>query len=219
MGPADVVTRRHVRIAAPVRVYDLDAMPPEALSTKNVSLGGFFLLTRRRRAVGSTMELAIEHREQKATVHGRVTHLQADGIGIAFVDATDAFLQFVQTIIDDLLAGGARVDDRRSASRSFVTLQVVWRQEGIEYQGRLRNLSAGGALIECENCPDMQSEIFVYLPGYTYALSSPRPSEARGCAARVLHRVSYGFGVQFLAPSAEFRMAIEALLREARAGK
>jgi hypothetical protein len=166
--------------------------------------------------VGSSIELMLEHRQGSATVRGRVTHLQADGVGVAFSDPPETFLGFVRGVIDDLLTGAAEVQDRRAEPRTSIEVQVVWSQTSAEHRGRLRNITSQGALIECDRCPEIESEVFVYLPGYAYDVASPRPSEARGCAARVMHRLRYGFGVQFVEPSAEFLMAIDGVIRAAR---
>ncbi len=216
MSPPSASLRRHPRVAGPLRAYDMSESPPEPMLTRNVGLGGAFLVTARRRPVGSPIELLLEHRGATASVAGRVTHFQADGVGVAFSDPSEAFLAFVQRAIDDLLAGGAPTVDRRAEERSPVHAQVVWSQTGAEHRGRLRNLGRQGALIECDRPPDLGSEVLVYLPGYTYALKSSRPSEARGCTARVVHREASGFGVQFVAPSAEFRMAVARVLEDAR---
>jgi hypothetical protein len=209
------VTRLHPRITAPVKVYDLDCKPPEEMYSKNIGLGGLFMLTRHRKAVGSPLELLIEHGTTKASVRGRVTHLRADGVGIAFVDPSHDFLEFVQTIIDDLL--GLRLHgERRQDLRSPVDIRVVWSHNGVQQESRLLNLSPTGGLVECNNGPSVGSELFVFLPGYTYAFGSTRPIEARGCAARVMHITATSFGVQFVEPSAEFRMAIEDFVHATR---
>jgi hypothetical protein len=210
--------RRYPRIAGPIRVYDVAAKPAESFVTRNISLGGLFVLSEKRPPVGSSKELLIEHRKRTATVCCRVTHLQADGFGAAFVAPTNELLEFVRSIIDELLAGGAdSVKERRREPRSPADAQVVWNQTDSSHPGRLRNISGSGALIESADCPELHTDVLVYLPGYTYDATSPHPSEARGCIARVMHKVSYGFGVQFVEPSAEFRMALGALMRETRA--
>ena len=214
--PTSASHRRHTRIAAPLRAYDMSGSPPEAMLTRNIGLGGAFLLTARRRPVGSRIELLLEHRGATASVAGRVTHFQADGVGVAFSDPSEAFLAFVQRAVDDLIAGGAPTVDRRAEERSPVHAQVVWTGSGVEHRGRLENLTRKGALIECDRSPELGSEVLVYLPGYTYAPKSSRPSEARGCTARVVHREASGFGVQFVAPSAEFQMAVDRVLEDAR---
>lgn len=216
MSPGSAKERRYVRIAAPLRVYDVDKSPPEPFVTRNISLGGLFLLSPHRRAVGSTIELLLEHRDQTAATQGRVTHLQADGFGVTFVDPPEAFLRFVRSTIDDLLRGGSIPDDRRGDDRAPVGMQVVWSQVQQEHRGQLRNLSHQGAYIMCPQPPVQEAEVYVYLPGFVYDVGSERPSEARGCSAKVVHRTAEGFGVEFERPSAEFRMAIDDVIKSGR---
>lgn len=216
MSSVPAKERRHVRIAAPLRVFDVAKSPPELFVTRNISLGGLFLVSKSRRAVGSTVELLLEHRDYTAAVHGRVTHLQSDGFGISFMDPSDAFLRFVRASIDDLLRGGSPLEDRRGDERAPVGMQVVWSQVQQEHRGQLNNLSHQGAFILCPEPPVLAAEVFVYLPGFVYDVGSPRPSEARGCAAKVVHRTPEGFGVVFESPSAEFRMAVDGVLKAVR---
>jgi len=159
----------------------------------------------------------MEHGDQTANVRCRVTHLQADGFGVAFVEASNEFLDFVQAIIDDLL--GTKVHgERRKELRAPVDAALVWSQDGAQHDGRIINLSGTGALVEGSPCPAPESEIFIFLPGYTYAFTSTRPSEARGCSALVMHVTATTFGAQFINPSAEFRMAIDNVLRATHLG-
>ena len=213
--------RKHVRVAAPLRLLDLTLSPPEAMLTKNLSLGGAFLLTQRRPPIGSAMQLLLEQGGRKATLAARVTHFQADGIGVAFVEPEPEVLELVQAIIEELIAGGARVSERRSERRTTTDVQLVWVGAAAPHRGRLTNLSATGALIECDDSPRVGADVFLYLPGYTYSSMAGergQPSEARGCAARIVHRNARGFGVEFVEASAEFRMAVETALRSPSAG-
>jgi hypothetical protein len=208
--------RRYVRIAAPLRVFDVERRPPESFVTRNISLGGLFLMSDSRRAVASTIELLLEHRELTAAARGRVTHLQSDGFGVTFMDPSEALLRFVRVTIDDLLRGGSLPEDRRGDSRALVGMQVVWSQVHQEHRGRLSNLSHEGAYILCPEPPALETEVFVYLPGFVYDVGSAWPSEARGCPAKVVHRRDDGFGVAFDRPSAEFRMAIDGVIEAVR---
>jgi hypothetical protein len=58
--------------------------------TKNLSMGGLFLLADKRWPVGSQIALAIVHGDMRLEFAARVTHLQRDGVGLCFIDPSDA---------------------------------------------------------------------------------------------------------------------------------
>jgi len=150
-------------------------------------------------------------------VNGRVTHLQADGVGVSFVEPSQDFLEFIEKVIGELL-GSHLHGERRQDLRLPVDIRIVWTQNGVQQESRFINLSLTGGLVECSECPSEDSELFVFLPGYTYAFGDARPSEARGCAARVVHTMGNKFGIQFIDPSAEFRMAVGDFVCSTRLG-
>ncbi|MBN1960562.1 MAG: PilZ domain-containing protein [Deltaproteobacteria bacterium] len=206
------VTRQHPRITAPVKIFDLSTTPPSKMYSKNIGLGGLMLQTNHRKPVGSLFDIVIEHKGMRSEVRCRVTHLQADGFGVSFVEPTINFIEFLQKIVDDLL-GWRILGERRQNMRLPIDARIVWTYNGVQQENRLINLSHNGGLVESSQCPPLNSEIFVYLPGYTYATSNIHPSEARGCIAQVMHTAYDRFGVQFINPSAEFRMAVEEFVR------
>jgi hypothetical protein len=202
------------RFEAPLRVFDVDASPPAPYFTRNVSLGGLFLEGAEDREVGSAIELLIEHQEKTARIRGRVTHLASDGFGVAFSDPPERYEAFMRGVIEALLSGGSA--DRRTEGRRDVDLQAFWTQRGDGYRGNLRDLSASGALVDADWSPELFSVVFLYLPTPEEAASGVPPSEAIGCAARVVHHHPEGFGVQFIDPSRDFRHAVEAAVQRAR---
>src|SRR4051812_7199193 len=58
----------------------------EIYYTKNLSLGGLFLYTPKRWAVGSTHQLDVRFDERSHFAQARVTHVQADGVGLSFIE-------------------------------------------------------------------------------------------------------------------------------------
>ncbi len=185
------------------------------MSTKNISLGGLFLLDVGRRAVGSMFEVGLEYGGESHRALCRVTHLQQDGIGVAFVEPEDDLRLFLQRAIDGVLSNTDGLSRRRQ-ERQSTDLSVGWREGTVERRGKLENLSQGGAFIATKDGPEPGAELIVYLPGYTYAVGSGQPSEARGCVAMVVHKDRRGIGVRFANPSAEFRMAVEGVMRRDR---
>ena len=185
----------------PVLVQVAGALPAPA---RNLSLGGVFVVTEQRWAVGATEPMIIEYAGQRQHSPGRVTHIQPDGVGLAFAAPGDAFLAWIRDIIDQLLAAG----DQPQPERKRVSDPVVWSQAGASHTSRLRDLSPGGAFVAASAPPPVGSEVVLYLPGYTYSQGTPKPSELRGCTCRVVRTGDQGFACSFVDASAEFRMSV-----------
>jgi len=67
--------------------------------TRNVSLGGVFLETRKRPDVGELVDLRFVWGEETFVGRARVIHLANDGIGVEFVDPEADFEKALREIL------------------------------------------------------------------------------------------------------------------------
>ncbi|MEO1483047.1 MAG: PilZ domain-containing protein [Myxococcota bacterium] len=198
------------RIPVSIPVVTADG-GPKAL-TKNLSLGGLYLITRKRYEVGSHVELTLNYAGVELGVTGRVTHLQADGCGFAFVNASVALRNMIRELIDALLDQRPVVDDDTNP-RFAVEHKISWsRGDATRHNASIRQLSLAGAYLSSTTGAKKGETLFVYFPGFTATDDGSRASEVRGTQSVVVHQDAEGFGVRFVSPSAEFRMAVERLM-------
>jgi len=206
--------RGHLRISAALKVVvqTPGELEPEPYMTKDLGLGGIFVLAKTGWPIGSEMLLKIVHGLLEVEVRGRVVRHEAAGVGFAFVDPSPAAQSVIEEIIVDLVAVGADLDERRGEPRHRTEITVTWRYDGVDQTSRLLNLSFKGAFIRISNPPPAVGTIcFLYLPAL---VGEGQPAlEVRGCEVRVMHIAVDGFGVQFQRPSDEFRSAISSLVR------
>ncbi len=200
------------RVSAALKVTVAGAAG-EPCVTRNISLGGVFLLVKQRWPEGTVLKLELRDRFHSVSLFARAVRHERDGVAFAFVEVSEAQRQRLHLLIDGLLADGAWYDDRRRSVRTALTGPVVWRYGDREFQAELRDLSDGGALIGTTQPPELGAQILLYLP----ALGDDAAAEAGvlGCQALVAHRTPEGFGVTFLFPSPEFSTTVERLVRSA----
>lgn len=177
--------------------------------TKNISMGGLFLITKTRFEVGTDVELVLNIAGMDLAVVARVTHQQADGAGFSFIDPSPLLREIVREQIDAILSQHLTDDtDPGYVMRHSVT----WSRDG---SGRehadLRDLSVSGAYLESRADVRVGDTIYVYVPGFI-ATDGDKASEVRGGEAEVVHVGDDGFRVRFRRASAEFRMAVERML-------
>jgi hypothetical protein len=187
--------------------------------TKNLSMGGLFLLSDKRWAVGSVIELALSHGTTRLEFKARITHLQRDGVGLCFIDPSDDVREALRKIIASQIPQN-RSGGLASALKNAVGLasaagtRIAWSDGESRFESAARDLDARSAFFEFDAPPAVGSTIIVYLPATTQNDDEEIEHELRGCTAEVVGHSEGGFAVKFLTPSAEFRMAIERLLRE-----
>lgn len=204
--------KRQFRVAARLPVVDAIEGEKRACYTKNLSLGGLFLLTDKRWPIGSTVSLSVNHEDARFDVDARVTHLQADGVGFSFVDASTTLREMLRQVIDKTISRPSDESDE-SVNRVAIQSRVVWAQDEQRYEADLRNIGQEGAFLETVVPPQLEGTVFVYLPAFGPAVTDNVPQELRGCMATVSRRDADGFAVRFVNPSAEFRMAVAELSR------
>lgn len=196
----------------PVRIPVVIADGGDPAQTKNLSIGGLYLITRRRYPVGEHVELRLEYDAVQLRVTGRVTHQQADGCGFSFVNPEHETREAIRALIDNLLAQ-APIEGDDTNPRIALRKRVSWSYEDNQrHEASLRQLARAGAYLFSEHPAKKGASIFVYFPGFTTTDDPGRASEVRGSEASVTHVDSAGFGVRFVRPSAEFQMAVERLI-------
>ncbi len=200
-----------VRIIRDALRVAVDGSAPRV--AKNVSIGGVFVLSNRKRPIGDPAELTLHFRDQDLTTRARVTHCRIDGIGFAFVSPPAATLESIAAAIDDLLTDGASLGDRRRSTRVPVGAAIAFSDGKDRTRARLRDLSATGAYVITAEPPAIGTKVYMYLPGYTFAGGARRRSEVRGCLSDVVRHGRNGFGCRFRDPTAEFLMAVDELMK------
>ncbi len=177
--------------------------------TKNISMGGLFLITTKRFEVGTDVELVLEIAGVDLAVTARVTHQQADGAGFSFVDPSPLLREIVREQIDAILHQQASDD---TDPHFVIQHAVTWSRDGTGRElSDVRDLSLAGAFFDSDVPVRVGETVYVYVPGFI-ATDENKASEVRGVEAEVVRVEEDGFGVKFLGASAEFRMAIERMM-------
>ncbi|MEM6730504.1 MAG: PilZ domain-containing protein [Myxococcota bacterium] len=203
---------RRLNVAMQVQIVDGDAH--ESFLTKNISVGGVFVITTHRYPIGAYLSLRIDYKGVEMLTGARVTHIQRDGVGVRFWNPSDDLLHAVKRVIDDLLASGGHTDERRREPRELIEdTPILWRTEGVERRASLVDLSLSGARIADTEPPGEEQKILVLLP--TPAAEQDAISvELVGSDAIVRRSMGESFGIEFDGPSAEFRLAVAKLLQQ-----
>ena len=215
----DALSRAQIR---PVRQFRAATRLPvviagsETYYTKNLSLGGLFLLTPKRWPVGATTQIDVRFDDQSHFAQARVTHVQADGVGLTFIQPDSKLRDALRGVLDahiDPVERAAFGSLKRTMFRQLTErLRVGWSVDGMNYEATLSELSPEGMFLECDSVPSYDVNIYVHIPVVTLDRAQLLATEVRGCEARVVFRDSEKFGAKFTSPSAEFRMAVKALL-------
>ncbi len=186
--------------------------------TKNLSMGGLFLLTEKRWAVGSEVNLTITFGRARLPILARVTHLQRDGVGMCFTEPSDAVREALRLLIASQIP--VSTPSRLEASSRAIgvgagpSVVLAWSDGKLRHEATVRGLSMQGGFFETPDRPVIGSSIMVYIPSKIETEDASIEHELRGCSAEVTTHSLEGFDARFTVPSAEFRMALERLLRE-----
>ncbi len=182
--------------------------------TKNLSAGGLFLITPKRYAVGSFVALSLDYKGMVIETGGRVTHIQRDGVGVRFRNPTEEMEAAIGRVIADLLATGHSQDDRRREPRQIVReTPILFRRGELEHRGELLDLSQSGARVQASKLPK-EGETLLLLMSTPSIDRRRKDVDLVGSDAIVRRVLEDGFGVEFDAPSAEFRLAVARLLEQ-----
>lgn len=207
---------RRINVALRVSIRDEDGH----YLTKNLSAGGLFLITPRRFPVGSFVALSLDYKGLVIETGARVTHIQRDGVGVRFWNPTPEMEEAIAKVIADLLASGYSPDDRRREPRTALSgAPVLFRRGELEHRAELVDLSLSGAKIRAAKIPKEGETVLVLMP--TPGVDRRRVGvDLVGADAIVRRALDDAFGVEFDAPSAEFRLAVARLLEaRGRAGR
>lgn len=185
--------------------------------TKNLSMGGLFLVTEKRWPVGSEIGLTITFGRARLPLTARVTHLQRDGVGMCFVEPSDS----VREALRQLIASQIPSNDNSAfaALKSAVGLRgkqtvLSWTDGKIRHEAVVRELTMQGGFFDGPERPAVGSTIMVYVPSTLEVDRDEVQHELRGSSADVLSHTDSGFQARWAVPSAEFRMALDRLLRD-----
>lgn len=204
--------RRHIRISAALRVDIQNRETSESASymTKDLSLGGVFLLDAPHWPIGTELPLKIVRGLRQLELLGQVVRHDASGVGIAFVDPGVSAEAAIEEMVIELVALGYPFDERRGEPRHPIDIAVTWRHGAVEETSRIRDLSFKGAFILSDNKPPVGETCYVYLPALE---EESQRAGVWGCEARVMHARDEGFGVQFQRPSEGFRTSVSRLVQ------
>lgn len=196
-----------------MRVDVCDGRSPDDFLTKNISVGGLFLITGDPYNVGDKLPLRLSYDGLTVDVDSRVTHVQRDGIGVTFWNPTRSVEETVNRVIDELLELGYTNNERRRELRYLVpNTPVVWRSGELDYPGELADLSFHGARLRAVQQPARGERILLMLP--TSSLDGGNEElELVGSPVIVRRVIADQFGVEFDGPSAEFRRAVATVLK------
>lgn len=210
---------RELRVATRLPVVATESTGDRAFYTKNLSMGGLFLLSDTRWPVGSHMELVMTVGDVRIQLTARVTHLQRDGVGMCFVGPSDETRSQIRDIISAQMPqqdGSTFESLQRAVGMGKPRgIKLIWSEGKTRHESTARDLSSTGAFFESSVLPAEGATIMVYLSSVTENDDHELEPELRGCTAEVLERTDKGFDVRFKTPSAEFRMAIDQALRDA----
>ncbi len=205
--------RQKSRVTAPVGVLLKIGDTQEACFTRNISVGGTFVMTKRNAAIDEDVTLSFVHAGQRLSTEARVASITDAGLGIRFITPSEEFCAGVNALISDLLQKGDEHTPNPShqpggtASWSYIPqkglLNVLRRRKRM---ATLSGLSLDGAALESRHRPDIDQEVLIFL-------KSPDINEDLECRAKVVRHTGRGFAVQFETPSVMFRRTISDLRR------
>ena len=217
LGSQMSVTNRQPRVDTRLPVVETGT-EGATYYTKNLSMGGLFLMTEKRWAVGSEIGLTIAFGRARLPLNARVTHMQRDGVGMCFIEPSDAVREALRLLIASQIPanGPSRLESlQRAVGMGHVQgLVVAWSDGKLRHESVVRGLSLHGGTFESADKPPLSASIMVYVPSSMENDDAEVEHELRGTSAEVASHTDDGFEARFTSPSAEFRMALERLLRE-----
>lgn len=207
-------TRKDLRMAAAVHVRDADHPDAGPWLTRDISPSGLFLLAPNRWAVGDVVPLILEHGEAELRIRAKVTQAHEEGVGFAFENTQPVFRAAITEIMNDQFEFGVGWTERRGEPRWAVERSARWRafEEFAEHAATVTDINTSGAALESITLPDKGDEIYLLLPVEGMSEDGPQYTGFNGCRVRVVSRSGYGFGVEFLQPTDEFRDFVLALV-------
>lgn len=203
--------RQETRVVAPVGVLLSVNGKRDACFTRNISIGGTFVMSKQVAVVGDTVTLSFVQAGNRLSTSARVASMTSEGLGLRFINASPEFCDGLTTLIHELLQKTGEQAARPShqtgggASWSYIP------QQGLRHflrrgkrNATLSGLSLDGAALEARRPPDVAEEILVYL-------RSPDTGDDLECLAKVVRHTDRGFAVKFHSPTIAFRRVVSDL--------
>lgn len=210
--------REDTRLIAPIAIFLEAGDQTKGCFTRNISLGGLFVVTSIRAPVGATVKVSLTHQKKRLSTTAEVVSVVKDGMGLRFIAKTPEFTAGITDLINSLLnAKGANVAARQAGKK--VQAGAAWAyplgdqdtetwQKSICAVGLL-GLSLDGAALEGDQRPPVGETILFFIT------TSDAPDKAHHCHAQVARHLERGFAIKFVSPSIELRQAITSLRRGA----
>lgn len=158
--------RHHIRIVVTLRVKAECKLGRANGTTKNLSVGGMYMLTDAKFPAGTEVSLVLDHKMTSLDMRATVTHVREDGLGLKFVDPPQAVVGELVGVIDDILSSGADVDGSETildgSERSIIIRRGV-----LEFAATLIAASAEEVTIEASEMPDASELLVLLVPART----------------------------------------------------
>jgi hypothetical protein len=196
--------RSHIRILVAMKVTAETATGKVRALTKNLSVGGVYLLTDAKWTSGMPVELTLEHKGVEVQMRAEVTHRREDGVGVRFVDPPPVAVTELIGVIDDILSGGVHIDGGE-ARLDVDDRMVMFRRGVLEYVGSVASAGEGVIAIETAESLKAGEHILVLLPARS---DGAHVREIVGSFAEVMQPVENGFTARFIDASQEFLDAL-----------
>lgn len=196
--------RSHIRILVALKVTAETATGRVKALTKNLSVGGVFLLTDAKWESGTPVEITLEHKGVVVEMRAAVTHRRDDGLGLRFTDPPPVAVTELIGVIDDILSSGADIDGGEDLL-DVDERMVMFRRGMLEYVGSVANAGEGVIAINTTERLKAGEAILVLLPARS---DGAHVREIVGSFAEVLNALDDGFVARFIDASDEFETAL-----------
>ncbi len=207
--------RRHLRVSVRLRVRAQGVHGEELLYfTRNVSVGGLFLLMQPPLKGGSLLDMAILTGDGEIEVRGQVVRTEEFGCAFEFIGLSAEAREDLRRLVSNLLNHSVATIQSIAHSRIHERATTYWAKDAEAVPVRITKLSEDGAHFEGDDLPELYDRIRVYLPAEDRVDLAESPLTA--CSAQVIDRRSSGFSVVFLEHRPDFMSAIHTMLQPPR---
>lgn len=206
--------RRHLRVSVKLRVRTKGVDGQELLFfTRNVSVGGLFLMMQPPLETDSLLEMAILTGDDEIELRGRVVRTEEFGCAFEFSGVAEDTRERLRALVADLL--NHCVANIRSIGHSQVRerTNTYWSKGAESVPAHLTKLSDVGAHFESDEIPNLYDRIRIFLPAEYRPHRDDVPLTE--CSAQVIDRRGRGFSVVFLENRPDFMNAVQTMLQPA----
>ena len=206
MNDAAMNKRKHIRILVALKVTATTPAGFVTALTKNLSVGGLYLLTDSQRGLDGTVDLTLEHKGASVGLRATVNHRGGDGVGLSFVNPPRETIAALIAVIDDISSLGAGVD----GGDDMLTLDprlIMFRRGMLEYLGSLHAVGANEVTVGTVEVLRDGEQILLLLPTRSDGV---HVREIVGSSATVIAVMETGFTAKLVNASAGF---IRSLMR------